>query len=388
MAPTTITVIIPTSIVMSQETLQAIIRITQTTQTLARRHKMLNSITVIIKPSNHCNIKCSYCYVEHSESSSQISMEMLPKLIHNCVKGFSLANFVWLGGEPLLMGLDYYQEINNIQDTYRKKGIIINNSLQTNGILLNDKFLSQFQKNCFGVGISFDAPYETQIKTRTNLFSEQQWLNLFEKVKYYQPKPSFLCVITKDNIDKPNEIFDFFEKIGAYHFSLHPEIVFDKIEDQDKINESLFNLFKSIFDLWISKPFNVVKSIDPLSSMITNLCGVTNLCIFSSRCLKGLVSINPEGIVIPCSSLDTPKYYFSNVLEQKSLIEILQEKPAKQFRKEISNTINQQCKGCRYISICRNGCKSISYWSKNDKYPLCKAYMKTYDYILQKIKSY
>lgn len=349
---------------------------------------MFNSITAIIKTSNRCNIQCSYCYVKHCQSSSQISINDLPKLIENCAKGFSLVNFVWLGGEPLIMGLEYYQAIVDIQQTYRKKGVVIKNSLQTNGTLLDDNFLSFFSKNDFGIGISFDAPYDTQIKTRTDLFTEKQWLTLFEKVKSYGLHLSFLCVITKHNIYRPKAILDFFEQVGANHFSLHPEILFeDTSADIEEINHSLSSLFISMFDLWINNKSSSIRFIDPISTMITNLYGTPKLCIFSSKCAKGLASINPNGIVIPCSSLDIPKYYFGNVLENQSLMQILENSHAKKFRQDLAQAVNNYCKKCRYVSICRNGCKSMSYWGNSQNYPLCKAYMETYDYLLGQIQN-
>lgn len=352
-----------------------------------RQSKMLNSITVIVKTSNSCNIKCSYCYVNHCTSSSSISINNLPKLIENCCKGFSLVQFVWLGGEPLLMGLPYYEAANEIQNYYRKKGTTIHNSLQTNGTLLNDDFLSFFKKNHFGVGISFDAPYETQIQTRTTLFSENEWFSLFKKIKNYGMQLSFLCVVTENNLHKANEILKFFEKANANHFSLHPEIIFKNLNDSEQLNNSLFELFKTVFDLWMQQKSNIISTIDPLSTMISNLNGNVRLCTFSSKCAKGLISINPNGIVIPCSSLDISEYYFDTILKDKSLIEILQSQSVQNFRNNLIKTINENCKDCKYVSICRNGCKSISYWASQTRYPLCTAYKKTYDYLLNQIKT-
>ncbi|MHC4125709.1 MAG: radical SAM protein, partial [Planctomycetota bacterium] len=127
----------------------------------------MQPFTLLIKPSgSDCNIDCKYCFYKHRAAKigtgrQRMSDEVTEKLVRDYLKlQLSVSGFAWQGGEPTLMGLDFYKKLVELQKKYGRKGQIVNNSIQTNGLLLNDNWCRFLHDNNFLVGISIDGPKE------------------------------------------------------------------------------------------------------------------------------------------------------------------------------------------------------------------------------------
>ncbi len=121
--------------------------------------------TLLIKPSgSDCNMDCKYCFYkdrapEVGQGKQRMSNEVLEKLIKDYLQlGFPVANFSWQGGEPTLMGLDFYKRLVELQKQYGTGGQKVSNALQTNAILLDEKWCQFLHDYKFLVGISIDGP--------------------------------------------------------------------------------------------------------------------------------------------------------------------------------------------------------------------------------------
>ncbi|MCD6393568.1 MAG: radical SAM protein [Planctomycetes bacterium] len=125
----------------------------------------MKPFTLLIKPSgSDCNIDCRYCFYKHrspdaGKGRQRMSDEVLEKLVADYMQtGFDVVGFAWQGGEPTLMGLDFFKRAVELQIKYGTTAQQISNKIQTNGILLDEKWCRFFHDKKFLLGISIDGP--------------------------------------------------------------------------------------------------------------------------------------------------------------------------------------------------------------------------------------
>ena len=126
-------------------------------------------LTAIVKPTHDCNLRCEYCYIEENAERGRMSSKTLLNTLDQVseASGDEEAHFIWHGGEPLLMGLEFFKEIATLSDKLRKKGKEISNSIQTNGTLVTEELLDFIEaKKDFYLGFSLDGSQEINDKTR------------------------------------------------------------------------------------------------------------------------------------------------------------------------------------------------------------------------------
>lgn len=298
-------------------------------------------INVIAQTSSDCNIYCGYCYVRASRNGLKIFMPIdgLSGLIRNCSYGFDEVRFCWHGGEPLLRGIKFYQQVVSTQKLLSKEsGVKFQNSIQTNGLLIDDDWIKFFNDECFSVGVSFDAPPDVNNRhrilgqrgiPRDYLFRAVDCLN-----RYGFPL-NILCVVSELNVNRGEEIFNFFSSIGVNSYSL---LLMMKTSlagcPNPPSNEELFNLYKTTFDLWLGRNHEF-ESIDPIDTIVKALLGseMIKLCSFGAHCLKRMITVAPNGDIIPCGSFIADKFVLGNALKEP-LLKALASDKCKSFREQ------------------------------------------------------
>ena len=318
----------------------------------------------------------------------ELPRERISQLIQNCSTGFDEVEFCWHGGEPLLVGIDFYRLVIKEQERIAtNQRVVFKNTIQTNGILLNDEWLQFFKKKKFHIGLSFDAPSEVHLVQRplaTGKAVLNDYLMIFKKLKEYKFAPGALCVITENNVNRAEEIFAFYNSIGVTSFSFLPLTKTSRPTcPNPPSNEDLFNLYKETFEMWIGTPNNFF-TIEPLETMIRSLMGqYPASCSFGQSCLKRMISITPEGYVVPCSSLVSDGFRLGNIFDS-SLLKAISSNRAVQLRRIRSLGTLRNCKGCEFISICRGGCRNSAFCdtgSYDGKFPYCEARKKILKYL-------
>jgi sulfatase maturation enzyme AslB (radical SAM superfamily) len=143
--------------------LKAFARIFQAPTTSSIKDELSGIHAILIKPLNDlCNLRCTYCYEgqeefrSRGELMSQVHLERILKEILNSPKRD--IQFLWHGGEPLLAGIDFYKHALDIQREANIHGIEIYNGIQTNGTLLNQKWIDFLAEHNFGISLSLDGP--------------------------------------------------------------------------------------------------------------------------------------------------------------------------------------------------------------------------------------
>ena len=301
--------------------------------------------------------------------------------------------FDWHGGEPLLMGVDFYETIINAQQQLiNSHSIEFKNAIQTNGILLTEKYLKFFAENNFGVGISFDGLPETtqELRFSNSPQNSRKFIQTISRqFKDFNLPFCVLCVVTKQNVHKGKEIFSFLSSSGVNSYSLLPLIKFPQPGCPDApTNEELFEILKTTFELWLT-PLNAIGVIDPINTIVRSLLTWERpaLCSFSAACPRRMVTITPEGNIVLCGSLIEEQFILGNIFEEP-LFKILSSRKTKTLQKLRETVIKEYCRNCEFIPICRGGCREAAFWHTGNyigKYPYCEARKNIFQYIQKRL---
>lgn len=347
---------------------------------------MERQLSVIIKPTNECNLSCKYCYVEENAEKGKISKKILEESIKKVSDFAKKSHWIWHGGEPLLMGLDFFRLVKNIQDFYRKKGKRFSNGIQTNGTLISEDLLNfANQTKDFHIGTSIDGPKEINDKTRVykngagSFEGIMKGLNL---AKEYRVGGGAICVVNSKNIKHPERLYNFF-KSKKINVKFNPLVKSGKanknFEEFGITPKDYGNFLSKLWDIYdedCKKEKHVIIDIDPFMEVIGNLAtGIPLGCNYSESCGKEFISINPLGDIYPCGRFEGVKDFWMGNISKNSIEEIFETEIHKKLGKR--NSLIKECKKCNYQNVCNSGCMDNAYSNGGNifkKDPYCIAY--------------
>ncbi len=359
----------------------------------------MRPFSLLIKPCGpDCNLQCRYCfYLDRNcmfaEGAHRMGDEVLEKMVNDYV-GLNLAvsNFAWQGGEPTLMGLDFYKKVIELQKKAGKDGQLICNALQTNGILLDDdwcKFLNEYQ---WLTGISLDGPKKFHDYYRLNKAGNGTYDRVagsIEKCKEHKVEFNILTLLNDKNVKEPDELFDFFTGMGIKYLQFIPCVERDSagngIASFSVSPDEFGDFLCKIFDRWLEYgPAELsVRIFDSLLSYIVHRRH-TN-CTFGQRCDDYIV-IEHNGDAFCCDFFVEEEYRLGNVLDTP-IDKLMNSKTKTQFARQKSD-INTKCLICRHSEICRGGCLKDRIVTNNrfsDVSYFCGAYKRLFEHAVPKL---
>ncbi len=323
------------------------------------------------------------------QNEGALKEEDLESVIRNSSFGFDSVRFHWHGGEPLLSGKSFYEEALRVQkEIAKERSILFSNRVQTNGTLLTPELADFFIGNDFHVGISLDGPEDVYPLHR--LTDIDRALQAISLLRERNAPVGVLSVISKLNVSRVRDMFDFYKRIGVGSFGLLPlkEVPLDSlplVPDEDE----LFDFFKEMLDLWMYEE-NSFHHIDPISTMVEGIVsGVPASCSFAASCLDRMMTIDQNGYAVPCASLVSPEFIVGDI-KKDHLIDILDSKRANELRADRLYAIKKHCGDCEFISICNGGCRAEAYWSTGDyggKTPFCGVRKRFFSHIQDVVKN-
>ncbi|MCR4277299.1 MAG: SPASM domain-containing protein [Candidatus Roizmanbacteria bacterium] len=353
----------------------------------------MHVIPIVKVVSETCNLRCIYCYYRDGNQNKiqLMSLNVLTELIKKTVAEIKgKATFIWHGGEPLLAGRSFYQDILEIQSKYREDDYKVINGIQTNGIALDEKWASFFFESHFRVGVSCDGPKKYHDKNRlliNGLSSFDRVYNGICELKKFNLNPHIISVITRSSLKGAREIYEFFK---SNQLSFHPkpcsENGCDGLSTEYSISPDEYTDFMiEIFDLWWKDDNPQIKIRNLFNILIGLRGGRPNLCESNGDCHLFL-TIEPNGDVGPCDSFLTGKYLFGNI-ERQSWKEILSGPSYNKYLKDIENS-RKFCSGCEWLSVCNGGCLRYSFDEGQDKWTenqFCKSKIRLFKYIRERV---
>ncbi|WP_249028626.1 radical SAM/SPASM domain-containing protein [Tannockella kyphosi] len=344
----------------------------------------MKQITLLIKPaSSNCNLRCSYCFYndvsEHREQKSypMMSKETTIKLITRTVDSVDddgIITFSFQGGEPTLAGIAYFQFFVNMVNTHKKQQTI-QYCLQTNGTTMNDQWGIFFHEHNFLVGVSLDGYsqnmdlFRYDIK-RNSVF--QKVLRCTKLLEKHQVEYNILTVVSKQLSKEPEKLYDFYQKNHFKYVQLIPCL--PSLEEGKEIDKETAltpkdyaNFFIRFHDCW-KKDVQTTKYID--INIFSNVYGLLQgqapyQCGMLGRCFLQFV-IEGDGSVFPCDFYVLDDLKMGN-LNDDSFLSMLQSSNANKFLKD-TNPQKEPCTTCRFINICKGGCKRQNICYLDDHY--------------------
>ena len=359
-----------------------------------------------------CNLNCTYCYYleKYKLYKDCNNFKMPDELLAKFVKQYIMAQevpvvqFVWQGGEPTLLGIEYFEKIIQLQKKYAL-GKKIENSLQTNGTLLSDEWCVFLKKNNFLVGISVDGPEQIHDKYRplkTGKPSFEKVMRGINLLRKHQIDFNTLTVVHNHNSKYPLEIYKFLKSIGSTYLQFIP--IVERASSQPSANELKLvgpydtsaqvtdwsvkpvdygNFLISIFNEWVRNDVGSVF-VQQFDATLANWVGENpGICVFTPTCGDAVV-IEHNGDVYSCDHFVYPQYKLGNIQEE-SLLDLVQSEKQKKFGKIKQNTLPRQCIECDYAFACHGECPKHRFTKtsdgENNLNYLCAGYKKFYSHV-------
>lgn len=332
-------------------------------------------INILIKPaSSKCNLRCRYCfYYAIAEQRCVADMGImqestLKKLIRSGIEyADHILSFAFQGGEPTLVGLEFYEKVVYYQKKYLKelgkKDLKIHNAIQTNGTLIDEIWAEFFKKNHFLVGISLDGSLNVHDRNRMDTTGKGTFARVLRTVELFSRfgvEYNILSVVTGENAMAVRRIYRFFAKQKFRYLQFIPCLEpFEKergIESYHLSVQEYENFLIEIFDLWLAdfRQGNYI-SIRHIDNWVYLLIGEKPEACNMNGCCSIQFVVEGDGSVYPCDFYVFDEWKLGDIGDL-TFQEIIDEPKAQRFIAE-SLPVPEECKICRYGSLCRNGCK-------------------------------
>ena len=330
---------------------------------------------IMAKPSGSaCNLNCDYCFFLKKEklypgSDFRMSDEVHESYIRQLLEAHQVPSITiaWQGGEPTLMGLDFFRRSIELQKKYQKPDTHIENTFQTNGILLNDEWCRLFRENNFLVGLSVDGPgalHDFYRKDKGGHGTFERVVRTAGLLQKHKVEFNILCAVNAKNADRPLEVYRFFrdELKTAY-------IQFIPIVERD--NESGFQegatvtgrsvrpdqwgrFLIGIFDEWVRRDVGSTFVLNFDGALAGWLGMAGTVCIFGPTCGLG-TAMEHNGDLYSCDHFVEPNYYLGNILSTP-MIELVTSEKQRRFGQDKRDTLPRYCRECEMLFVCNGEC--------------------------------
>ena len=330
---------------------------------------------IMAKPTGSaCNINCDYCFFLKKEalypdSNFRMSDEVHDAYIRQLFAGHQVpqVTVAWQGGEPTLMGLDFYRRSVEFQKTCAKPGTRIENSFQTNGILLDDEWCRFFHDNNFLVGLSIDGPKELHDVYRKDKGGRGTFDRVLRAVRLLQKHKvefNILCAVNSKNAAHPLEVYRFFrDELQAQYIQFIPVVERDnpspcmegnQVTDRSVGPEQWGKFLIAMFDEWVKRDVGRTFVLNFDASLAGWLGRAGTVCIFGRTCGEG-TAMEHNGDLYSCDHFVEPKYYLGNIL-QTPMIDLVGSDQQHKFGQDKWDGLPQYCLKCDFLFTCNGEC--------------------------------
>ena len=325
------------------------------------RSKVKTDFQVFVKPvGDACNMACSYCYYSKSDEGPDRVRAMPDDLLETYVQQHISAHpgpvvrFSWHGGEPTLLGVDFFKRVVAFQKKHQPRGIDIQNGIQTNGTLLDETWCRFFKQEGFSVGLSLDGPEEFHNQYRMTKSGSKTHARVMRGQKLLQKNQvphDILCVVHHHNVDHPLDVYRFFKRIGAAYIGFLP-VVHSPIGSVDA--QKFGKFLCTVFDEWKAHDIGRIK-VQMFEEVMAAAMGQDHaLCVFRRTCGE-IPVVEKNGDVYPCDHFVRPAFKSGNITTTP-LGKLMNLKTMREFGKRKKTGLADVCKACDVLAFCNGGC--------------------------------
>ena len=340
--------------------------------------------TIILQPTSLCNLNCKYCYLteEARRTPDKMSLSLLDEILEKVFAFSDLFNplkLVWHAGEPMLAGLDFYQQATQLIEKHRPKNIVVEQQIQTNGVLINPSWCDFFKEHNITVGVSLDGPEHIHNANRVNWKGRGSFDLTMRGVRTLQEyKVPFhaLFVVSNLSLDYPDEIFNFFLECGINNIGFNIEELTGAntvsfLGEKRRVEQRYRAFLSRLMDLWMQHyPKMSIREFERLHYYLYRRVQDKQFVATSIETSeKGIVTFNLDGGIVPFSpdlAGGTPgnphQFVVTNIQEINSLQELYTQEKFIEFYQSIQGGVNKCRNECKYFALCGGGHPTNKYF--------------------------
>ena len=356
-------------------------------------------VYVMAKPAGSaCNLRCRYCYYLE-KAAGQMSNATLEKFIQQYIEAQTAdcVLFTWHGGEPTLRGLEFYRRVVTLQKRYAR-GRAIDNSLQTNGMYIDEEWARFLRDENWLVGISIDGPEDMHNAYRVDAAGHPTWKQVMSAINLldrYDVEWNAMATVNHVTAARPQAFYHFFRDIGCHYLQFTPVVerrrdtsALAAVDEAGVVTpesvrpDEWGNFLCTVFDEWVRRDVGNVF-VQLFDATLAGWMGVEpGVCSMAPTCGHAAV-IDATGDVYSCDHFVFPQYRLGNILGAESLTSMLYSERQQALAKR--DALPKQCRSCQWLPVCNGECPRLRFAVSNDGEPglnyLCKGYRRYFEHI-------
>jgi len=350
---------------------------------------------IFIKPAGAaCNLGCRYCYYfEKGRLGGETGLVRMPKDLlelyiaqHISASPDDMIRFSWHGGEPTVLGVDYFRLIVEIQRRLRPAGRTIANGIQTNGTLLDEEWGRFLAAEGFAVGLSLDGPREMHDLyrvTRDGKPTFEETMRGYRILRRYGVSTDILCVVSAHNVRSPAGVYGFFKSIGASYVTFLPLVkpqpdAASGVSPETVPAEEWGDFLCAVFNEWAAGDIGRIKVQIIEEAARTAFGQEHSLCIFRPVC-GDVPVVERSGDVFSCDHFVDAAHRLGNI-QEKPLVDLIESPVQRAFGLAKLEKLPQFCHNCEVRIMCNGECPKNLFVRAPDGEPglnyLCPGYKK------------
>lgn len=327
------------------------------------------------KPTGaRCNLHCDYCFfLEKARlypgSDFRMSDEVAQAYVRQTVEAQQVpfVTLAWQGGEPTLMGLEFFSRMLEIERSVLPPGWQVERTIQTNGTLLDAEWAAFLARNQILVGLSIDGPRDLHDAYR----HDGAGRSVFDRVEaaarllqQHGAEFNVLCTVNAANVTRPLDVYRYFrDELGARYLQFIPIVEVESppapgragtVSDRTVPSRAYGEFLSAIFDEWVRHDVGdvFVQFFDGV--LAAHVLGESSLCVLRETCGES-VALEHNGDVYSCDHFVTPEYLLGNVLETP-VGELVRGDRQRRFGEAKREGLPAQCRECTHLAMCHGEC--------------------------------
>ncbi len=317
-----------------------------------------------------CNLDCHYCYYLKKENlypkgtQFRLSDETLERYIVQHIQATpkEIVSFSWHGGEPTLLGVDFFRKAVALQKKHLPDNKKVINGIQTNGTTIDDEWCEFLARENFYIGLSLDGPREMHDHyrvTKGQKPTHKQVVQAFHMLRKAKVHVDLLCVVHDVNVEHPTQVYRYLKDIGGEYLQFLP-LVEPNDDPEGTVNPrsvpaaAYGEFLCTIFDEWVRNDIGKIF-IQLFDESVRPFLGMEHaLCIFRETC-GDVPVVEHNGDFYSCDHYVLPEYKLGNIYEQ-TLAELVEHPAQRAFGERKWTSLPRYCRGCEVLNMCNGGC--------------------------------
>ena len=383
---------------------------------------------LLAKPTGPiCNLDCEYCFFLSKEAlypgdRFRMADELLETYLRQLLEAHRTpeVTVAWQGGEPTMMGLDFFKRSVELVERLRKPWQQVQHTIQTNGVLLDDSWAAFFKQHGFLVGLSIDGPKHIHDAYRVDQRGEGSFDRVmagYEHLRRHDVDVNVLCTVHAVNQDRSLEVYHFFrDELGLRFMQFIPIVerttetmlplanigwstsskqkrplyvqAGNRVTDRSVDPEAYGRFLIEIFDEWVQRDIGEVF-VQMFDTALANWHGEPGaVCVFSETCGLAL-AMEHNGDLYSCDHYVEPDHLLGNI-DETPMIELIASDRQRAFGQAKNDSLPQYCLDCEVRFACHGGCPRERFTTTPDGEDglnyLCAGYKGFFDHVDRPMK--